>query len=104
MASFEPTTYSDDGSHLKATNLLTAVKHMHESSKLFGKDMTSSSTWKDRMAKAGFINVTEDVYKVCSCSLKLINTLTNRYKVTTRPMAEGPQVKRARQVSSSQFS
>jgi hypothetical protein len=65
MASFEPTTYSDDGSHLKATNFLIAIENVHESSKLFGKDMTSSSTWKDRIAKAGFINVKEDVYKVC---------------------------------------
>ncbi|KAJ6079664.1 hypothetical protein N7467_009417 [Penicillium canescens] len=64
MASFEPTTYSDDGSHLKATNFLIAIENMHESSKLFGKDMTSLSTWKDRIAKAGFINVKEDVYKL----------------------------------------
>lgn len=66
MATFEPTTYSDDDTHLDATNLLYAIKHMHESSKLFGKDMTSSPTWKDRMEKAGFVNVREDIYKVCA--------------------------------------
>ncbi|CAG7923819.1 unnamed protein product [Penicillium olsonii] len=62
MATFETTTYSDDGTHLKATNLLHAIKKLHESSKLFGKDMASSPAWKSRMEKAGFVNVTEEVY------------------------------------------
>ncbi|CAG8292899.1 unnamed protein product [Penicillium salamii] len=62
MATFETTTYSDDDTHLKATNFLYAIKNIHESSKLFGKDMASSSTWKSRMENAGFVNVTEEVY------------------------------------------
>ncbi|CAG8040142.1 unnamed protein product [Penicillium salamii] len=62
MATFETKTYSDDDTHLKATNFLYAIKNIHESSKLFGKDMASSSTWKSRMESAGFVNVTEEVY------------------------------------------
>ncbi|KAJ5551398.1 hypothetical protein N7535_000652 [Penicillium sp. DV-2018c] len=62
MATIDVTTHSDDGTHLAATNFLLSIKHMHESSRMFGKDMTSSPTWKGRMEKAGFINVTEDTY------------------------------------------
>jgi hypothetical protein len=69
MATFEPTTYSDDDTHLDAPNLLYTIEQIRESSKLFGKDMTSSPTWKDRMEKAGFVNVREDIYKVCSVLL-----------------------------------
>jgi hypothetical protein len=64
MATFEPNTYSDDETHLKAANFLEAINKIHESSKLFGKAMTSSPTWKGRMEKAGFANVREDIYKV----------------------------------------
>ncbi|KAJ5978933.1 hypothetical protein N7501_002275 [Penicillium viridicatum] len=64
MASFDVNTYSDDGTHLGATNFLLSIKHMHESSRMFGKDMQSSPSWKDRMKKAGFVNVREDVLKL----------------------------------------
>ncbi|KGO44255.1 hypothetical protein PEXP_057480 [Penicillium expansum] len=64
IASFDVNTYSDDGTHLGATNLLLSIEHMHESSRMFGKDMTSSLSWKDWMIKAGFVNVIEDVYKL----------------------------------------
>ncbi|KAJ5852200.1 uncharacterized protein N7529_011585 [Penicillium soppii] len=64
MATFEPNTYSDDETHLKAANFLEAINKIHESSKLFGKAMTSSPTWKGRMEKAGFANVREDIYKL----------------------------------------
>jgi hypothetical protein len=37
---------------------------LEHSSKKHGKDMTTACTWKEKMAKAGFINVHEDVYKV----------------------------------------
>ncbi|KAI3069785.1 hypothetical protein CBS147339_7756 [Penicillium roqueforti] len=64
IASFDVNTYSDDGTHLGATNLLLSIKHMHESARMFGKDMTSSPSWKTRMEKAGFVNVKEDIYKL----------------------------------------
>ena len=60
----EPTTYSDDGTHLEATCLMEAIDHMHSGAKSFGKDLTSAVTWKDRMKLAGFINVQEIILKV----------------------------------------
>lgn len=65
MATMEVNTYSDDETHLKATYLLESVKHMHASSRMFGKDMSSVLQWKERMENAGFVNVREEVYKVC---------------------------------------
>lgn len=46
--------------------MLEAIKLMHGSSKEFGKDMSTTTTWKARMEKTGFANVTEEVYKVCA--------------------------------------
>lgn len=66
MATMEVNTYSDDETHLKATCLLESVKHMHASSRMFGKDMSSVFQWKERMEKAGFVNIHEEVYKVCT--------------------------------------
>lgn len=64
MATMEPATFSDDGTHLKATCLVEAVKYIQLSSKMFGKESDAASTWKGIMEKAGFINVHEVVYKV----------------------------------------
>ncbi|OQD75097.1 hypothetical protein PENDEC_c008G04625 [Penicillium decumbens] len=64
MATMEPNTWSDDGTHLNATCLLESVKHIHASSKMFGKDMDAASSWKGLMEKAGFVNVQEVVYKL----------------------------------------
>ncbi|KAJ5655054.1 hypothetical protein N7490_002057 [Penicillium lividum] len=64
MATMEPTTYSDDGTHLEATCLMEAIDHMHSGAKSFGKDLTSAVTWKDRMKMAGFINVQEIILKL----------------------------------------
>ncbi|KAJ5601196.1 hypothetical protein N7510_010730 [Penicillium lagena] len=64
MSTMEPTTYSDDGTDVRATSMVEAIKHMHESSKLFGKDLMSSLTWRQRMEKAGFVNVKEEIYKL----------------------------------------
>jgi hypothetical protein len=64
MSTIEVNTYSDDNTHLKATNLLEIVAHLHAGSKMFGKDMTSVVTWKEKMETAGFINVKEDIIKV----------------------------------------
>lgn len=40
------------------------VKNLHLSSKKFGKDMNTTHTWRERLEKAGFINVTEEMYKL----------------------------------------
>lgn len=64
MASMEVASYSDDGTHLQAPNMQEIGKNLHTASKLFGKDMASVSGWKEKMEKAGFINVKEEVFKV----------------------------------------
>ncbi|EAW13655.1 class I SAM-dependent methyltransferase [Aspergillus clavatus NRRL 1] len=64
MSSMEVNSYSDDGTHLKAKSLIEGIKNMHLASKKHGKDMTTMSTWKDKMEKAGFVNVREDIYKL----------------------------------------
>lgn len=64
MSTIEVNTYSDDNTHLKATNLLESVAQLHAGSKMFGKDMTSVVTWKEKMETAGFINVKEEIIKV----------------------------------------
>lgn len=66
MATMEVNTYSDDETHLKATCLLESIKHTHASSLMFGKDMSSVLQWKERMERAGFVNVREEVFKVCT--------------------------------------
>ncbi|KAF9891047.1 hypothetical protein FE257_004982 [Aspergillus nanangensis] len=64
IASIEVNAYSDDDTHLKAKSLMQGVVGMHEGSKKFGKDMTTVLTWKERIEKAGFVNVKDDVYKL----------------------------------------
>lgn len=64
MSTIEVNTYSDDDTHLKATNMLESVIQLHAGSRMFGKDMSSVFTWKEKMEKAGFINVEERVFKV----------------------------------------
>jgi hypothetical protein len=49
--------------------MMHGVKNMHESAKKFGKVFDTVPTWKDRMEKVGFVNVREDVYKVCIYTL-----------------------------------
>jgi hypothetical protein len=76
MASMDVNSYSDDGTHLKAVNLVEGIKNMHLASKKHGKDMTTACTWKEKMEKAGFINVHEDVYKVLLTSeLSLVTVI-----------------------------
>ncbi|KAJ5408587.1 hypothetical protein N7509_002470 [Penicillium cosmopolitanum] len=64
MASMEVNSYSDDDTHLQAPNILEIGKNLHTASKLFGKDMSSISSWKERMEKAGFVNVKEEILKL----------------------------------------
>jgi SAM-dependent methyltransferase len=64
IASIEVNSYSDDDTHLKAQGMLDGVKGLHEASKKFGKAMDTVHTWADRIEKAGFVNVHEDIYKL----------------------------------------
>ena len=60
----EVNTYSDDETHLKAKTLLEGIVYMHDSAREYGKDLASVHSWKEKMEKAGFVNVREDILKV----------------------------------------
>ena len=64
MATFAVDTHSDDGTHLNAPCLLEVKNNLHAASQLFGKDMSSVTTWKKRFERAGFVNVKEEIFKV----------------------------------------
>lgn len=55
---------SDDGSHLKAKNFVLWKDKLNEASQLFGKPFSDYSLHKQRMEEAGFIDVSEDTFKV----------------------------------------
>lgn len=101
MATMEPNTWSDDGTHLNATCLLESVKHIHASSKMFGKDLDAASSWKGLMEKAGFVNVQEVVYKVCKTALKNPED-TDHYIASPKSLAKRSQTQRAREIPSAQ--
>ncbi|KAL4791496.1 S-adenosyl-L-methionine-dependent methyltransferase [Aspergillus venezuelensis] len=64
ISSIDVNSYSDDDTHLRAKCMAEGVKNMHAASKKFGKDMNTTSTWKERMERAGFVNVTDEVFKL----------------------------------------
>lgn len=93
IASIEVLTTSDDDTHLRAKNFLEAVKLIRQSSKTFGKDMNTVPTWKERIEKTGFVNVTEEVYKVHQLlfsSFPFWSMLTGRL-APPKPLAQRPQ-------------
>jgi hypothetical protein len=56
--------YADDGSMERAPTVRRWQENLIEASKLFGKPMNIVHQHKSRMEAAGFVDVTEDVYKV----------------------------------------
>lgn len=62
---FETLLLSDDGTHERATILEEWQRTLNQASIKFGKPMNIASTIPQCMAEQGFVNVTDDVYKVC---------------------------------------
>jgi trans-aconitate methyltransferase len=56
--------YADDGSMDRAPTVRRWQENLIEASKLFGKPMNVVDQHRSRMEAAGFVDVTEDVYKV----------------------------------------
>ena len=65
MQSIEVKFFSDDGTHLRATNCLSFNSMLRDASERFGKSIHTVNTWEESMKKAGFKNVVSEVYKVC---------------------------------------
>lgn len=102
IASIEVLTTSDDDTHLRAKNMVEVVRLVHEASKTFGKDMSTVPTWKERVEKAGFINVTEEIYKVhpfffffshpCPLYLALFLAMLTSRLAPPKSLAQRPQI------------
>jgi hypothetical protein len=67
MQNFVMEFFSDDGTLEKAENLVKWCNLVLQAAKDTGKDMYTSPTWEEKMKKAGFQNVTADIYKVNFC-------------------------------------
>ncbi|KAL1968075.1 hypothetical protein VTN77DRAFT_2205 [Rasamsonia byssochlamydoides] len=64
MQTGEAMFFSDDGTDAKATNCQVLIKNLHDAAERFGKSLTTIATWKERMIKAGFVDVKSEIYKV----------------------------------------
>ncbi|PLB34265.1 class I SAM-dependent methyltransferase [Aspergillus candidus] len=63
LQEYETWVRSDDGTHEQATMLLDWQQKLDQSSRRFGKHMNVASHVAGWMQGAGFVNVTDDVYK-----------------------------------------
>lgn len=57
-------TTSDDGTHLNAKNFVENHELIYEASRKFGKVLKTGPEWKDKLIKAGFVDVHEKISKV----------------------------------------
>lgn len=57
---------SDDDSRQRAPNVLLWEKSVIDGFNRFGKPINSVTTWKEKLAKAGFVDVHQEVLKVCA--------------------------------------
>lgn len=64
IVSIHLTTTSDDGTHLNAKNFVESHELIYEASKKFGKVLKTGPEWKDKLIKAGFVDVHEKISKV----------------------------------------
>ncbi|KAL5003270.1 S-adenosyl-L-methionine-dependent methyltransferase [Aspergillus recurvatus] len=60
---FEAAIHSDDGTEIKAPMLLDLAKKLDEASRKFGRRVSVAPSLAGWMERAGFTNVTEDIYK-----------------------------------------
>lgn len=98
----EIAVYSDDGTHLKGPSFIDLVKHLHKASGLFGKNMNSAATWKQKLETIGFVNVKEDVFKVCETRAKQTRE-THAGTATAKSLAEGSQAQRTREIPAAEY-
>lgn len=71
MQSYTQEILCDDGTDEKAKYTRECVKNLQEASKKFGKSMVEADTWKERMIKAGFEDVTCRISKVLTPFLRV---------------------------------
>lgn len=61
---FEALIHSDDGTHERAPMILDLQQRLDEASSKFGKRVNIASSLAGWLERAGYTNVTEDIYKV----------------------------------------
>jgi SAM-dependent methyltransferase len=61
---FEALVYSDDGTHERATRVMDWQDRLNRASEQFGKPMNVAPRLAGWLGDAGFVNVTDDIYKV----------------------------------------
>ncbi|KAF4463794.1 demethylmenaquinone methyltransferase [Fusarium albosuccineum] len=59
-----PRLLSDDGTAEKAENAQKWLKHLLEGSAKFGKSLEGAINWKDKLEKAGFVDVQQEIRKL----------------------------------------
>lgn len=62
---FEAYVFSDDGTHQRAAAIMDWQDRLNQASKQFGKPMNVAPHIAGWMAAEGFVNVADDIYKVC---------------------------------------
>lgn len=78
----DPWFYSDNGTHEKATNCKIFLTNLHEAGEKFGKSMGLVQTWREKMIKAGFVDVHCEVRKGCFFPLlPIIHPLSTAHTV-----------------------
>lgn len=55
---------SDDDTLEKATNSQLWMKNIRKGAAMFGKPIDSTTTWKEKMTAAGFVDVKQEIRKV----------------------------------------
>lgn len=63
-----PRWLSDDGTAEKAENAQSWLKTLIDGSAKFGKSLEGAIGWKEKLVKAGFVDVKQEIFKV-SCTL-----------------------------------
>ncbi|KAL1979477.1 hypothetical protein VTN96DRAFT_5721 [Rasamsonia emersonii] len=56
--------FSDDDTIKKAENCQLLLKNLHTAANKFGKTLDNVHLWKEKVEKAGFVDVKESVFKV----------------------------------------
>jgi hypothetical protein len=69
MQDYEANVSTDDDSAERAPNLYKFQEVVAEASVQFGKDLQVARKQRQYMIEAGFVDVKDDVYKVCSSRL-----------------------------------
>ena len=68
----EPCILSDDGTHERTPKAMEWHRKLRDASRRFGKPIDAIGSIGWRMQRVGFVNVIDDVYKVCRLLLLLL--------------------------------